>query len=117
MVISLPDKDECSKDNGGCQHECVNTMGSYLCQCRNGFVLHENKHDCKEGMKERSFFLMISRTSCSLGKALLPGRVNHFSEYKLLTIQMSKIKIHPVFKDPNHTTGNFVLPQGSAHHV
>ncbi|KAI1887747.1 hypothetical protein AGOR_G00193540 [Albula goreensis] len=42
------DKDECSKDNGGCQHECINTIGSYVCQCRNGFVLHENKHDCKE---------------------------------------------------------------------
>uniref|UniRef100_A0A4W4EYL9 Metalloendopeptidase n=1 Tax=Electrophorus electricus TaxID=8005 RepID=A0A4W4EYL9_ELEEL len=42
------DKDECSKDNGGCQHECVNTVGSYMCQCRNGFILHENKHDCKE---------------------------------------------------------------------
>ena len=43
------DKDECSKDNGGCQHECINTIGSYVCQCRNGFILHENKHDCKEG--------------------------------------------------------------------
>ncbi|XP_076001313.1 dorsal-ventral patterning tolloid-like protein 1 isoform X1 [Genypterus blacodes] len=42
------DKDECSKDNGGCQHECINTVGSYVCQCRHGFVLHENKHDCKE---------------------------------------------------------------------
>uniref|UniRef100_A0A4W3GTR3 Metalloendopeptidase n=1 Tax=Callorhinchus milii TaxID=7868 RepID=A0A4W3GTR3_CALMI len=42
------DKDECSKDNGGCQHECLNTFGSYVCQCRNGFVLHENGHDCKE---------------------------------------------------------------------
>uniref|UniRef100_A0AAY4DT21 Metalloendopeptidase n=1 Tax=Denticeps clupeoides TaxID=299321 RepID=A0AAY4DT21_9TELE len=42
------DKDECSKDNGGCQHECINTIGSYVCQCRNGFILHENKHDCKE---------------------------------------------------------------------
>uniref|UniRef100_A0A8C6UAK3 Metalloendopeptidase n=1 Tax=Neogobius melanostomus TaxID=47308 RepID=A0A8C6UAK3_9GOBI len=42
------DKDECSKENGGCQHECVNTFGSYSCQCRSGFVLHENKHDCKE---------------------------------------------------------------------
>ncbi|KAK7929008.1 hypothetical protein WMY93_005403 [Mugilogobius chulae] len=42
------DKDECSKDNGGCQHECINTLGSYMCQCRHGFVLHENKHDCKE---------------------------------------------------------------------
>uniref|UniRef100_A0A8C6MNH6 Tolloid like 1 n=1 Tax=Moschus moschiferus TaxID=68415 RepID=A0A8C6MNH6_MOSMO len=47
------DKDECSKDNGGCQHECVNTVGSYLCQCRNGFVLHENKHDCKEAECEQ----------------------------------------------------------------
>ncbi|XP_029024761.1 bone morphogenetic protein 1-like isoform X5 [Betta splendens] len=42
------DIDECSKDNGGCQHECVNTFGSYSCQCRSGFMLHDNKHDCKE---------------------------------------------------------------------
>ncbi|XP_041119113.1 dorsal-ventral patterning tolloid-like protein 1 isoform X2 [Polyodon spathula] len=48
------DKDECSKDNGGCQHDCINTIGSYVCQCRNGFVLHENKHDCKEAECEHS---------------------------------------------------------------
>uniref|UniRef100_A0A8D2DMW3 Metalloendopeptidase n=1 Tax=Sciurus vulgaris TaxID=55149 RepID=A0A8D2DMW3_SCIVU len=42
------DKDECAKDNGGCQHECVNTFGSYLCRCRSGYRLHENGHDCKE---------------------------------------------------------------------
>ncbi|RXM97483.1 Tolloid-like protein 1 [Acipenser ruthenus] len=50
----LRDKDECSKDNGGCQHDCINTIGSYVCQCRNGFVLHENKHDCKEAECEHS---------------------------------------------------------------
>lgn len=48
-LVPPSDKDECSKENGGCQHECVNTFGSYSCQCRSGFVLHENKHDCKEG--------------------------------------------------------------------
>ncbi|ELW49304.1 Tolloid-like protein 2 [Tupaia chinensis] len=42
------DKDECAKDNGGCQHECVNTLGSYLCRCRTGYRLHENARDCKE---------------------------------------------------------------------
>ncbi|XP_033951394.1 bone morphogenetic protein 1-like isoform X3 [Pseudochaenichthys georgianus] len=42
------DIDECSKENGGCQQECVNTFGSYSCQCRSGFMLHDNKHDCKE---------------------------------------------------------------------
>ncbi|MBN3281561.1 TLL1 protein, partial [Polyodon spathula] len=48
MVKHGGDKDECSKDNGGCQHECTNTFGSYSCHCRNGFILHENAHDCKE---------------------------------------------------------------------
>lgn len=43
------DIDECSAENGGCQHECVNTFGSYSCQCRSGFMLHDNRHDCKEG--------------------------------------------------------------------
>lgn len=51
LLCPPSDKDECSKENGGCQHECVNTFGSYSCQCRSGFVLHENKHDCKEGIQ------------------------------------------------------------------
>ncbi|XP_038149701.1 bone morphogenetic protein 1-like isoform X2 [Cyprinodon tularosa] len=42
------DIDECSTGNGGCQHECVNTFGSYRCQCPSGFMLHDNNHDCKE---------------------------------------------------------------------
>ncbi|KAI5100082.1 bone morphogenetic protein 1 isoform X1 [Silurus meridionalis] len=42
------DVDECSRENGGCQHECVNTFGSYSCQCHSGFTLHTNLHDCKE---------------------------------------------------------------------
>ncbi|GAB1598696.1 tolloid-like protein 2 [Argonauta hians] len=43
------DKDECAVKNGGCQQICKNTIGSYVCACQNGFTLHENKHDCKEG--------------------------------------------------------------------
>ncbi|KAM9456037.1 bone morphogenetic protein 1b isoform 1-T1 [Clarias gariepinus] len=42
------DVDECSRQNGGCQHDCVNTYGSYTCQCHSGFILHTNMHDCKE---------------------------------------------------------------------
>lgn len=50
MAPIIPtDIDECSTENGGCQHECVNTFGSYSCQCRSGFMLHDNRHDCKEG--------------------------------------------------------------------
>lgn len=48
-AIYMTDVDECSENNGGCQHECRNTAGSYECSCHNGFTLHENGHDCKEG--------------------------------------------------------------------
>ncbi|XP_067928524.1 bone morphogenetic protein 1-like [Watersipora subatra] len=43
------DRDECVVRNGGCQHVCKNTIGSYVCSCHSGFTLHENRHDCKEG--------------------------------------------------------------------
>ena len=49
LFPSFADKDECAVNNGGCQHICKNTVGSYECACHNGFTLHENKHDCKEG--------------------------------------------------------------------
>lgn len=47
--LLFADMDECAINNGGCQHECRNTVGSYTCWCHNGFTLHENGHDCKEG--------------------------------------------------------------------
>ncbi|XP_048459036.1 bone morphogenetic protein 1 isoform X3 [Rhincodon typus] len=92
------DKDECSKDNGGCQHECINTVGSYVCQCRNGFLLHENKHDCKEAECEHKIYSAIgtitspnwpdkypSRKECTWEISATPGhRVKIvFSEFEI----------------------------------
>ncbi|OQV15507.1 Tolloid-like protein 2 [Hypsibius exemplaris] len=48
-AIFFTDKDECSDNNGGCQQICRNTVGSFECLCNNGFTLHENLRDCKEG--------------------------------------------------------------------
>lgn len=48
-AVFFTDMDECADNNGGCQHDCRNTIGSYQCLCHNGFTLHENGHDCKEG--------------------------------------------------------------------
>ncbi|XP_023349117.1 tolloid-like protein 1 [Eurytemora carolleeae] len=48
-AIFFTDKDECATENGGCQQVCRNTIGAYYCSCHQGFVLHENGHDCKEG--------------------------------------------------------------------
>ncbi|MEQ2217050.1 hypothetical protein XENOCAPTIV_007101, partial [Xenoophorus captivus] len=47
--IALPetrDVDECMFNNGGCQHTCVNTVGSYECRCKEGFFLSDNQHMC-----------------------------------------------------------------------
>ncbi|XP_066256660.1 protein tolkin [Euwallacea similis] len=48
-AVFFSDMDECAKDHGNCQHECLNTLGSYVCTCHNGYTLHENGRDCKEG--------------------------------------------------------------------
>ena len=33
------DIDECASDNGGCEHTCANTAGSFTCSCDDGFEL------------------------------------------------------------------------------
>ncbi|XP_055621202.1 tolloid-like protein 1 [Toxorhynchites rutilus septentrionalis] len=48
-AVYSTDVDECAMNNGGCQHECKNTLGSYTCSCHNGYTLQDNGHDCKEG--------------------------------------------------------------------
>ena len=40
------DVNECEISNGGCQHQCRNTNGSYLCQCKGGFFLDSNGKTC-----------------------------------------------------------------------
>ena len=45
MIIYL-DVNECEMLNGGCQHQCRNTNGSYLCQCNDGFLLNGNGRTC-----------------------------------------------------------------------
>lgn len=46
FVFVWTDVDECLDNNGGCQQVCVNTMGSYECQCTEGFFLSDNQHTC-----------------------------------------------------------------------
>ena len=36
------DINECSSQNGGCDHACVNTPGSYSCGCHDGYFLDDD---------------------------------------------------------------------------
>ena len=49
------DIDECTSNNTGCDHSCVNTVGSYYCKCINGFELKADGHNCTGN----DFFLTI----------------------------------------------------------
>ena len=40
------DVNECEKFNGGCDHQCNNTIGSFNCNCTKGFFLDANGRTC-----------------------------------------------------------------------
>ena len=42
----MSDIDECADDNGGCDDTCINTNGSYSCQCSDGLRLLPDKKSC-----------------------------------------------------------------------
>ena len=42
------DVNECRVDHGGCEQDCINTVGSYECQCKQGYILAEDAHSCMD---------------------------------------------------------------------
>ena len=38
--------DECATNNGGCEHDCDNTDGSFFCSCESGYRLDNNSLNC-----------------------------------------------------------------------
>ena len=48
-VLFSSDVNECATNNGNCVQVCTNTIGSYLCQCRVGYVLNADGRSC-DGM-------------------------------------------------------------------
>ena len=52
----LLDIDECSVNKGGCQHNCINTPGSFVCTCDDGYYLDANKKSCQGKDASTLFF-------------------------------------------------------------
>ncbi|ERE87075.1 EGF-like and EMI domain-containing protein 1 [Cricetulus griseus] len=43
---SLEDIDECAVVNGGCQQRCINTLGTFHCECDTGYRRHADERTC-----------------------------------------------------------------------
>ena len=60
------DIDECSEETDQCHHICNNTVGSYECSCRAGYILDSNGLSCdgeptlKHDMSFAVFWLMAN---------------------------------------------------------
>lgn len=46
IYISCLDVNECNVLNGGCEHQCKNRNGSYICQCNKGYSLSGDGKSC-----------------------------------------------------------------------
>ena len=47
----MSDINECQRLLDDCQQECTNTIGSFNCTCRDGFILQDDGRTC-EGMEK-----------------------------------------------------------------
>ena len=45
-IVYPSDVNECLLNNGGCEHACVNTLGSFQCRCPRGYILDSNRRTC-----------------------------------------------------------------------
>ena len=46
ITSHLTDINECSDSNGGCDDDCINTIGSFYCECDSGYTLQTNGKTC-----------------------------------------------------------------------
>ena len=44
--FTTTDINECSTNNGGCDHYCHNSAGSYSCSCYSNYQLNSDNHTC-----------------------------------------------------------------------
>lgn len=46
LIATITDINECLTRKGGCDDNCINTLGSYYCTCNTGYRLLSDKRNC-----------------------------------------------------------------------
>ena len=63
IIINYSDINECDWGISGCSQKCFNTVGSYYCDCNNGYLLGSDNHTCIGNLKTKKlhgyYFIFI----------------------------------------------------------
>ena len=62
FILQFSDVNECDTSNGNCNQTCINTEGSYNCNCSDGYVIASNGYDC---LSMYLFYLSIYVCLCA----------------------------------------------------
>uniref|UniRef100_A0A4W4G510 VWFA domain-containing protein n=1 Tax=Electrophorus electricus TaxID=8005 RepID=A0A4W4G510_ELEEL len=54
--------DFCDLGDHGCEHDCVSTPDSYMCRCKEGFILRTDAKSCSSGAMDLMFVIDGSRS-------------------------------------------------------
>ena len=46
VILSTTDLNECQDNNGGCGQVCNNSIGSFSCECYQGYELEDDGFNC-----------------------------------------------------------------------
>jgi len=57
---AFTDIDECLQGTAGCNHDCRNTEGSFICTCYDGYQLHHNDLTTCVGMSLKTVWYVYS---------------------------------------------------------
>jgi len=81
--LECEDTNECESDNGGCEQRCVNTPGSFSCQCHPDFFVNVTTDNCdykqSQTVNDEDFFVIMYFDKKGLKK---PYRVFHATKHQ-----------------------------------
>lgn len=47
MIFKILDINECTTELSECEQNCINTDGSFRCDCNHGYILGSDESSCK----------------------------------------------------------------------
>ena len=85
LMYTLQDVDECERQNGGCEHFCLNEVGSYRCACSEGYTLADDHHMCNGNIHYLVPWIGILAHAMSISLSVYSLSL-HFSISNLISI-------------------------------